>query len=276
MRQWPLCCVSRLRADGGAKTTTIWRMDAGGGNLKQLSDGKDDDGCGVLTRWKVGFLQGSYWVAKNLPGCLWKEGSRKDSPTFLPDRLRYISGQQAGGFYNLCLSRHSPRKQLALVPVGFSRRIRNFWSCNVRSPCPALVRFTHDGAAVVYPFHDRDAENLWLQPLDGSPGKQITNFKSERNHRLSLVFRWQQASDGPRPHGFRCCAPARVQTVSRWPEAFSHFDKLTKSGQHDRTPVTTKHEKRLYANRLFAVTALFKGGHFTQIPSGKADERYGE
>jgi hypothetical protein len=26
----------------GAKTTTIWRMDAGGGSLKQLSDGKND------------------------------------------------------------------------------------------------------------------------------------------------------------------------------------------------------------------------------------------
>jgi hypothetical protein len=27
-----------------------------------------------------------------------------------------------------------------------------------------------------------------------------------------------------------------------------------KSGQHDRTPVTTKHEKKLYANSLFAVS----------------------
>ena len=28
-------------------------------------------------------------------------------------------------------------------------------------------------------FGERDVDNLWLQPLDGSPGKQITNFKSE-------------------------------------------------------------------------------------------------
>ncbi len=31
-------------------------------------------------------------------------------------------------------------------------------------------------------------------------------------------------------------------------------DPSSKSGQHDRTPVTTKHEKRLYANPLFAVS----------------------
>jgi serine/threonine protein kinase len=36
------------------------------------------------------------------------------------------------------------------------------------------------GTAVVYPFRDKDADNPWLQPLDGSAGKQLTNFKSER------------------------------------------------------------------------------------------------
>jgi hypothetical protein len=30
--------------------------------------------------------------------------------------------------------------------------------------------------------------------------------------------------------------------------------QLLLPGQHDRTPVTTKHEKRLYANLLFAVS----------------------
>jgi hypothetical protein len=42
------------------------------------------------------------------------------------------------------------------------------------------IRFTHDGKAAVYPFHDQGADNLWLQPLDGSRGRQMTNFKSER------------------------------------------------------------------------------------------------
>jgi Tol biopolymer transport system component len=42
------------------------------------------------------------------------------------------------------------------------------------------VRFTPDGKAVVYALADQDSANLWLQPLDGSPGKQITNFKSEQ------------------------------------------------------------------------------------------------
>jgi hypothetical protein len=37
---------------------------------------------------------------------------------------------------------------------------------------------TPDGRAVVYPILENGAENLWLQPLDGSPGHRLTNFAS--------------------------------------------------------------------------------------------------
>jgi len=43
-----------------------------------------------------------------------------------------------------------------------------------------LLRFSRDGKAVVYPTRDNGADNLWLQPLDGSKGHAITDFKSER------------------------------------------------------------------------------------------------
>ncbi len=51
---------------------------------------------------------------------------------------------------------------------------------DLQHPRLGIPRFTHDGKAVVYPFRDQEAENQWWQPLDGSAGKQITNFKSER------------------------------------------------------------------------------------------------
>jgi Tol biopolymer transport system component len=40
-------------------------------------------------------------------------------------------------------------------------------------------QFTPDGNAVVYPIGKNGTDNLWLQPLDGSRGRQITNFKSD-------------------------------------------------------------------------------------------------
>jgi Tol biopolymer transport system component len=40
------------------------------------------------------------------------------------------------------------------------------------------AKFTPNGKAVVYPLGERGGVwNLWMQPLDGSPGHQITNFR---------------------------------------------------------------------------------------------------
>ena len=36
-----------------------------------------------------------------------------------------------------------------------------------------------DGKAVVYPITINGVDNLWVQPLDGSPGRQRTNFPTE-------------------------------------------------------------------------------------------------
>ena len=41
-----------------------------------------------------------------------------------------------------------------------------------------LVEFTPDGKALAYPITENGVSNLWIQPLDGSKGRQITNFKS--------------------------------------------------------------------------------------------------
>jgi eukaryotic-like serine/threonine-protein kinase len=40
------------------------------------------------------------------------------------------------------------------------------------------AEFTPDGKALVYPITENGVANLWIQPLDGSKGRQITNFKS--------------------------------------------------------------------------------------------------
>jgi Tol biopolymer transport system component len=60
-------------------------------------------------------------------------------------------------------------------------------------PNPALTdgaRFTPDGKALVYPITQQGVDNLWMQPLDGSAGRQITNFKSDQ------VFGVQFSPDG--------------------------------------------------------------------------------
>ena len=44
------------------------------------------------------------------------------------------------------------------------------------------VRFSPDSKAIVYPIRHGGVDNLWSQPLDGSSGQQLTDFKSEHIH----------------------------------------------------------------------------------------------
>ncbi len=42
------------------------------------------------------------------------------------------------------------------------------------------VQFTPDGKAVAYPIRENGVDNIWIQPLDGSGGRQITHFSSDQ------------------------------------------------------------------------------------------------
>ena len=50
----------------------------------------------------------------------------------------------------------------------------------------SLRLFEAEGKAVAYPIRENEVDNNWVQPLDGSRGRQITNFDSEQ----ILNFRW--------------------------------------------------------------------------------------
>jgi Tol biopolymer transport system component len=48
------------------------------------------------------------------------------------------------------------------------------------------VKFTPDRKAIAYPIRENGVDNVWVQPLDGSAGHQITNFKSDQ----IVSFHW--------------------------------------------------------------------------------------
>jgi Tol biopolymer transport system component len=71
------------------------------------------------------------------------------------------------------------------------------------------VSFTPDGKSIAYIVRDKGVDNVWVQPFDATPEKQITNFTSEsisefgwspdrktlavaRNHNISDVVLLQE------------------------------------------------------------------------------------
>jgi Tol biopolymer transport system component len=54
------------------------------------------------------------------------------------------------------------------------------------------LQFTPDGKSVAYAIRKRGVDNVWVQPLDGSAGHAITDFKSEQ------IWSFHLSPDGKR------------------------------------------------------------------------------
>jgi Tol biopolymer transport system component len=174
--------VFSLGGHGGARTNPIWRIDSSGGNLKQLSDGKNDqDGvCSPDGKWVYYSDQSNGAELTKVP----LEGGKPERLSELPVGQFDISPD--GKLAAFATFAHPNLEiRLALVPVDSPQSTRLL---TPQRPVQGTVRFTHDGKSVVYPFRDQEVDNLWLQPLDGSPGKQITNSKSEHIMDLHWSF----------------------------------------------------------------------------------------
>jgi Tol biopolymer transport system component len=171
-----LYVVFSMLARGEAKATTIWRMDAGGGNLKRISDGQDDryPACSADGQW-VYYLDRVNARLTRAPLEGGKSESLSEIPGYGPVDISPDGKVVAFAATVVAVS----KKQLAMVPVDSPQNAKLVDFQHSISPFGA-VRFTRDGKAVAYALGDQEAENLWLQPLDGSAGKQITNFKSEQ------------------------------------------------------------------------------------------------
>jgi eukaryotic-like serine/threonine-protein kinase len=180
--------VFDLVLHGGSASSNIWRMDSAGGNLKQLTHGKNDSHavCSPDSRWvyymdqqgdakltRVSIDAGTSQTLSNIP--------------IVDSQFDISPDGKLAAFETL---QHSGAHEIKLVLVstdsGQSRQV------DFERPVFGLVRFSHDGKAVVYPVRENGVDNLWLQPLDGSKGRQITNFASERIYDFHWSFDGKQ------------------------------------------------------------------------------------
>ncbi|MGB6899046.1 MAG: hypothetical protein WBE12_10670, partial [Candidatus Acidiferrum sp.] len=179
---------------GGGTNINVWRTDANGGDTKQLSFGKYDASpvCSPDSK-------SAYYSDRNSDDFLRVPIDGSSKPVVVPgtvvphaiaaDTRVAISpdGKYLAFVISLTPSAGSTAsgQRIAMVPLDSGPQPQ----ARLLDPDPRLrggLTFTPDGKAFVYAIRGNGVENLWLQPLDGSPGRQLTNFPAE----LIAVYHW--------------------------------------------------------------------------------------
>jgi eukaryotic-like serine/threonine-protein kinase len=171
---------------GGGNKVNIWRTDANGANPKQLSSGTTDLEPVCSPDWK--------WVYyPELNGAVWRapvDGSA--APEIVPGSViptaiiaaRHIALTPDGKRLAFLIAMNAPNDRtrnilkLVILPLDAGPNPH----AEFLDPDPRIGRnlsFSPDGKALIYLIRANGTENLWLQPLDGSQGRQITNFPAE-------------------------------------------------------------------------------------------------
>jgi TolB protein len=161
----------------------IWRMNTNGGNLVQLTDSKGANFPSISPegRWVI-YLTASDNKLRKVP----IEGGQS---------VELVSGAVG-------TSAVSPDGKL----IAYFAAGKNAWGIAVNSffdgspierfevGSPSLnnaaLKWTPDGKAFLYSVSSDGVANIWMQPLDGNPAKQVTDFKSDG------IFRFDISSDG--------------------------------------------------------------------------------
>ncbi len=179
---------------GGTNSANVWRTNADGTNPVKLTDGKDDRApvCSADGKWVY------YWDLSLQQ--VWRvptAGSGKPEmfpgsavPRTFPTGTG-LSPSPEGKVLAYVLATMPtpedpyPQYKIALLESSSTPSPPHLIDADERISSGGL-NFTPDGKAVAYPIRENGVDNIWVQPLDGSQGRQITYFDSEQ----ILNFRW--------------------------------------------------------------------------------------
>jgi serine/threonine protein kinase len=161
----------------GSNSENIWRMDATGGNLKQLTTGTDDEPavCSPDGKWLLyaGYDEGKF-VAKKIsvdggPSTKVSEALLTCGCVNISPDGKFIAFQTqpvTGGPIVIRILDFDTLKQFKEIP---------------RDPrAGGEIRYSSDGKTIGYFIRENGLFALWVAPVDGSPGHRVTEFEPDR------------------------------------------------------------------------------------------------
>jgi serine/threonine protein kinase/Tol biopolymer transport system component len=166
----------------------IWRMNIDGSDPRQLTNGMAEalpvispDGKWVIysgidatkpTTWKVSIDGGdAIELTKRV----------SNTPTISPD------GKLIAYLYPESYDPFAPSNRIAIMLFEGGEPIKTF-SFQGAGTIATLAQWSADGKSILYTTNNNNVTNIWSQPLDGGPAKQVTDFKDS----LMSGFAWSR------------------------------------------------------------------------------------
>jgi len=162
----------------------VWRVDADGGNAKQLTDGRGE--------FNPVFQPDGQWVrymtyVSGLPA-RWRVPAEGGSPEPMPGPYPDVLGISPDGKLTAYIppGGQGKGKRIAVSPSGGGDPVRVFDL--PPSAVPRRMRWSPDGRALTYVVNRGGVSNIWSQPIEGGPPRQLTDFEAEMIH----AFAWSR------------------------------------------------------------------------------------
>ncbi|HTZ31156.1 MAG TPA: protein kinase [Methylomirabilota bacterium] len=172
--------VFRQVGRSGTAAANLWRMDLNGTNQKQLTTGVNDQEpvCNADGKWV-------YYIDNVDNRCVKRvsiEGGSPETVVKFPVGSFALSpdGKEIASFE----VRELDHKLMIRVDNVETHQLA-YGDVDQRA-LPDNLAFTPSGKSIVYVVREKGVDNLWEQPLDGKPHKQITHFKKDKTFRFAF------------------------------------------------------------------------------------------
>ena len=167
-----------------AASANLWRIDADGTNEKQLTSGLNEQAptCSRDGKWVYYVDNGDKRFVKRVP----VDGG---SPETIVHRDVFNFSLSPDGKNVASIELRELDHKLVLRLDSTEGGQMTYHNLDQRALL-AQIAFTPDGKSVAYLVREKGVDNLWLQPLDGGPYRQMTHFTKDQ------IFRFVFSPDG--------------------------------------------------------------------------------
>ena len=166
----------------------LWRMNFDGSNPMRLTSGLCRLISGSFAGQPLGYLHGMTGAKPTL----WKVSIDGGTPVQITDHVATVGAVSPDGrwiayTYPESPDPFAPPNRLAVMPFEGGPNVKTFEDASKRH-CFIVIHWSHDGKSILYSVTANNVTNIWSQPLEGGPPKQVTDFKEM----LMTGFAWSR------------------------------------------------------------------------------------